>query len=287
MEAPVNIARYESRDMRIAHCMLSAWDADEYVSVSRASSIAISFTSQRRAVVMLASERFVTRNIPANSLGTAGGSPISWIRVNEPSECLEVTASAILRRQMSDELRVRDFQLDDHHGVVDPVASIAMSRLRSLVRSPDPDVLEMEALVRHLYARILITKFGGRARTRGDGGLSRQRLAQVMDWIEAHLTQPLSIGQLAAVAALSEAHFIRSFKRSCGLAPYQYLRLRRMVRAQEALRRGASTATAAQAAGFSSISQFRSAYHDTFGYAAQHTPRPSARVWIYPGVRQS
>jgi AraC-like DNA-binding protein len=286
LKTSVDIAHHESLDMRIAHCMLPAWDADEYVSVSRASSLAISFTRHRAAVVKLASERCAARNIPANSIGVAGGATVSWIRVNEPSECLEVTASEALRRQLADELGVRDFELDDRYGVIDPIAANVMRRLRSLVRSDDPDALEMATLGRFLYSRTFTAIFGGRLRTRGDGGLNRRRLAQVVDWIEAHLAAPITIGQLAAVAALSQAHFIRSFKRSSGLSPYQFVRLRRLERARERVQRGAGLTAAAQTAGFSSISQFRAAYYEAFGHAPQHTPRAGARVWIHPGANQ-
>jgi AraC family transcriptional regulator len=286
MKTTVNIARYDSHDIRIAHCMLPAWNAEEYVSTSRASSIAISFTAQHKAVVQLESARCVTRNIPGNSIGIAGASPISWIRVNEPSECLEITASPALRREIADELCVLDaYELDDHYGLVDPVASIVMCRLRALVRATHQDGLEIDSLVRHLYARMLVTLFGGRLRVRGDGALSRQRLAQTLSWLQANLMRPLSIGDLAAAAALSPAHFIRSFKRSTGLSPYQFVRLRRLERSREALQRGASLASAARAAHFSSISQFRTAYYDAFGHAAQHTPRRGARIWVQPGVK--
>ena len=47
-----------------------------------------------------------------------------------------------------------------------------------------------------------------------------------------------------------------------------------------------SEPSAAQAAVFTSVSQFRSAYRDAFGHAAQHTPRRGGRTWIQPGTKQ-
>jgi AraC family transcriptional regulator len=287
MSATTDIARFKSRDTKVAHCLFPAWDAGEYVSVSEPSSIAVSFTTQRRSTVLLESSRYAQRNIPAGSMGTAGAEPIAWVRVNEPSECLEVTASAAMRREIADEFGVlHRYRLEDLHGVQDPVVWIATMRLRKAVRQRAADDLEIETLVRQLYARVLVTQFGGRPRERGDGGLNKHRLRMVLDWIEAYLDSELSIRELAAVAALSPAHFMRSFKRSVGVSPYQFVRLRRLERARQQLARGANIVTAAQAAVFTSVSQFRSAYRDAFGHAAQHTPRRGGRTWIQPGTKQ-
>lgn len=286
MSATTDIARFKSRDTKVAHCLLPAWDAGEYVSISEPSSIAVSFTTQRKATVQLDSSRYAQRNIPAGSMGTAGAEPIAWVRVKEPSECIEVTASAAMRREVADEFGVlHQYRLDDLHGVEDPVAWIATMRLRKAVREGDADALEIETLVRQLYARVLVTQFGGRPRERGDGGLSKQRLRLVLDWIEAHLDSEFSIRELAAVAALSPAHFMRSFKRSVGVSAYQFVRLCRLERARHQLARGANIVTAAQAAAFASVSQFRSAYRDAFSHAAQHTPRRGWRAWIHPGTK--
>jgi AraC-like DNA-binding protein len=286
MSANTDIARFKSRDAKIAHCILPAWDAGEYLSTSDASSIAVSFTRQQKSTVQLDGSRYAQRNIPAGSMGTAGWEPIAWVRVNEPSECLEVTASAAMRREIADELGVpQRYQLDDLHGVHDPVVWIAMMRLRKIVRGDDPNPLEIETLVRQLYTRVLITQFGGQPRARGDGGLSKRRLTLVLDWIDAHLDSEISIRDLASIAALSPAHFMRSFKRSVGVSAHQFVRLRRLERAREQMMRGANVVTAAHAAVFSSVSQFRSAYRAAFGQAVQDTPLRGSRGWIPPGAK--
>jgi hypothetical protein len=86
--------------------MLPAWQAGDFLSISNPSSIAVSFTEQRKATVQLDCGAWKDRNIPAGSFGTAGVAPIAWIRVREPSECLEVTASAVMRASIAEQLRV-------------------------------------------------------------------------------------------------------------------------------------------------------------------------------------
>ena len=70
-------------------------------------------------------------------------------------------------------------------------------------------------------------------------GLSRSQLARVIDYIQANLTQDLSILDLATLANMSESHFSRGFKQSMGTAPYQYLMQQRVERAKQLLKQQA------------------------------------------------
>jgi AraC family transcriptional regulator len=65
--------------------------------------------------------------------------------------------------------------------------------------------------------------------------LAQSQLERVIDYIKANLTQDLSILDLATLTGMSESHFSRSFKRSMGIAPYQYLMQQRVKRAKQLL----------------------------------------------------
>jgi len=62
-------------------------------------------------------------------------------------------------------------------------------------------------------------------------------LLRARDRIDVDYRAPLDVAALAAVACMSPAHFIRSFKAAFGETPYRYLQRRRMERAMERLRR--------------------------------------------------
>jgi AraC family transcriptional regulator len=68
------------------------------------------------------------------------------------------------------------------------------------------------------------------------GGLSATQLQRVTDYINDHLDQELSLEELAAIAQLSAYHFCRSFKRSTGLTPHQYVIRQRVERAKVLLK---------------------------------------------------
>jgi AraC family transcriptional regulator len=80
--------------------------------------------------------------------------------------------------------------------------------------------------------------------------LPPQRLNQVLDWIDAHLSEPISLTELAAIAGVETSWFTRLFHRSAGLPPYRYVLHRRIILAQQALRAGMTPAAVAMHCGF-------------------------------------
>jgi AraC family transcriptional regulator len=98
------------------------------------------------------------------------------------------------------------------------------------------------------------------------GGLTRNNARRVLEYAEANLGRAVTVRELAEVAQLSTCHFVRMFKRTLDLTPYQYLVERRIERAKELLRRkNASLAEVGLATGFSSQSHFTSAFHRAVG----------------------
>jgi AraC-like DNA-binding protein len=99
----------------------------------------------------------------------------------------------------------------------------------------------------------------------GSGGLSplgaarREdvRIARAVDYAEAHLARPLSVGELAEVAALSPSRFARVFRATTGEAVWAYVQRRRLERAEELLRvTSLSVAEIAYRVGYADVSRF-------------------------------
>ncbi|AFY53326.1 DNA-binding domain-containing protein, AraC-type [Rivularia sp. PCC 7116] len=92
------------------------------------------------------------------------------------------------------------------------------------------------------------------------GGLSKQQLKQVLNYMNEHLDRNLSLAELAAIVRLSSYHFAHLFKQSMGIPPHQYHIQCRIERAKELLRRGdMAIKDIAQVVGFSSQGHFT--YH--------------------------
>lgn len=98
------------------------------------------------------------------------------------------------------------------------------------------------------------------------GGLAPAVLRNTLEFIDAHLSDPLTLAELAAQAALSEYHFARMFRQSVGLAPHQYVMQRRIDHARQLVRNSTLPLTeVALRCGFSSASHFSNRFKAATG----------------------
>ena len=93
-----------------------------------------------------------------------------------------------------------------------------------------------------------------------DGGFSATRLRRIVDYLQDHLTEDVSLHELARVANVSPSHFNVLFKRSMGVPAHQYVLRRRVEYAVSLLTNGTMPLrdVAAQA-GFASQSHMTTA----------------------------
>ncbi len=69
------------------------------------------------------------------------------------------------------------------------------------------------------------------------GGAPREdvRVRRVLEYVEAHLGEALTVAELASVATLSPAQFSRAFKATVGDTVWRHVQVRRCERARELL----------------------------------------------------
>lgn len=97
-------------------------------------------------------------------------------------------------------------------------------------------------------------------------GLTNATLGRLFAYVDEHLAQPLRLSELAALARLSDDHFLRAFKLAVGQTPHQYVLERRVDHAKRLLAASAMPAVdVARTCGFHSASHFAVAFRQGVG----------------------
>jgi len=115
-------------------------------------------------------------------------------------------------------------------------------------------------------------------KTRKQGALDNALLLRIRDFIMTNLDKPIDVAALARLAHRSQFHFSRSFGRSVGVSPYQYVIHLRLQHAVELVQQGRmGLAEIAASTGFADQSHLSRWIKRTFGVSiTQLFPRPSA-----------
>jgi AraC-like DNA-binding protein len=96
--------------------------------------------------------------------------------------------------------------------------------------------------------------------------VARDRVETVLEALKKDLSNPPSLEAIARTAACSPFYLSRTFSKEMGQTIPQYLRQLRMEKAATLLRSGSFNVTeAALEVGYSSLSHFSAAFHQTFG----------------------
>ncbi len=93
-----------------------------------------------------------------------------------------------------------------------------------------------------------------------------RHLLRAKDLADARFAEPLEVGDMAAAAGLSRAHFSREFRRVFGISPHAYLLTRRLERAAAMLRNtDRSVAEICLNVGLTSVGSFTTSFKRTYG----------------------
>jgi AraC family transcriptional regulator len=123
-----------------------------------------------------------------------------------------------------------------------------------MLQQPDPllwhmgaalkSVLEQNVKNSNFYVDALATAFAAHLLThyatrkhhlREYNGLPKERLKQAIEYINAHLSDDISLADMAAKLSMSQYHFSRLFKQSMGMPPHTYLIQQRVKKAKRLL----------------------------------------------------
>jgi transcriptional regulator GlxA family with amidase domain len=108
--------------------------------------------------------------------------------------------------------------------------------------------------------------------------LGIQRIRLVEEWVDAHLSDPITLGRLCAVAGVGDRYLESAFRAHRGQTPLQFVMARRLARVRRNLlesRPGDSVTQLAHDAGFVHLGRFATRYRSTYCESPSATLRRS------------
>ena len=168
----------------------------------------------------------------------SAGAPRQF-RVRENFETLVITLPQNALNKIGDDTQnITNPELIEHLKLRDSqILHIAMALKAEVETGYSSDSLYGEslglALSAHLLARYSVFKPNI---CDIKGGIAPCRLRRVLEYIHDNLGEDLHLSKLAEIAGLSHYRFSHNFKRTTGIAPYQYVIRERIKRAKRLLR---------------------------------------------------
>ena len=98
-----------------------------------------------------------------------------------------------------------------------------------------------------------------------NAGLESKAILQVLDYLQAHCTEDVSVNDLASLVNLNPHYLIRCFSLQVGLPPHRYKHHLQLLRAKRSLHSPKPLAEIAIDSGFYDQSHFNRAFKQTFG----------------------
>lgn len=102
--------------------------------------------------------------------------------------------------------------------------------------------------------------------TKGEQGRHSEKLKSVLDYIEEHYAEQVSVAELAKLCYFSEYHFMRFFKKHMNMTCVEYMNNFRLEKAVELFEQGhASILEVSMSVGFRNLSYFHRAFKKKYG----------------------
>ncbi len=209
----------------------------------------------------------------------AGGLPdleLRWKSLSdEPVQTLHVHLAHDLLAQMAVEVADADpahLAFVGYTELQDPLLMQIGFALWRELEQPTPAGKVYAQTAAHLLAAHLLGHYTARGAVvpEPSRGLTHGQVRQVVDFIQAHLGDDLSLDMLAQQAGYSPYHFARLFRQTTGESPHHFLLLQRVERATYLLKRtDMSLAQIAVETGFASQSHLTEVFKRHYGF----TPR--------------
>jgi AraC-like DNA-binding protein len=95
---------------------------------------------------------------------------------------------------------------------------------------------------------------------------NEKKIRRVIDYINAHFTENITLDLLAKDVGVSKYHLSREFKRTTGKTLFEYVIALRCKMAMQLISKGSSITESAISSGFDNLSYFSRKFNKVFGF---------------------
>ena len=196
--------------------------------------IAVAFAPHDRVVWSVNGSDQHTTSMPPGSVFLYASRQFVWHQREKPSEWIHITFDLELISRIAVESGLpEDIQLNHRVLFLDPtILHIAQLLKTEVLNGGLAGDLFVESLRNVLLIHLLRYYSQAAPIKSSETRLNLPQLHRIKTYIEDHLSESLSIADLAAIVPMSEFHFARSFKAATGESPHRYVTQQRIERAK-------------------------------------------------------
>jgi AraC family transcriptional regulator len=263
------------KSIYLEHYRLPACEIPEIFSPQHA--LIIPACEQSSVVEMFVDNRFYLAQLSKGQVGCIGIIPAHlpirsmWLNENEFTQCY--LEPALIDRVAYESVNPDRVELMlAIPPTIDPLIWQISSSLKTVLASGDRhSCFYAESMATALAVHLLKYYATRRHVLRKDrDGLTKIKLNQAIEYINEHLSEDLSLMDIATELEMSQYYFCRSFKQSIGVTPHAYLVQRRIERAQALLsQKQGSILDIAIECGFANSSSFAKCFRRQTGVSPQ------------------
>ena len=170
--------------------------------------------------------------------------------------------------------------------VVHPADGTGGGQLTALEHAEREDAFGRELLAQSLLFQFLIglnRAMAGNTLQYAKPAAYDRKIESILRYLSAHLTEPVSIDDLAARFFVSKYHMMRQFRAQTGYTIHGYLTGKRLMFARAMIAAGTPVLQASEESGFGDYSAFLRAYRKQFGAAPNQEKRANTpQKWENP-----
>ncbi|MFW7354724.1 MAG: helix-turn-helix domain-containing protein [Brucella sp.] len=199
-------------------------------------------TPQPRREVAVGTDRTTVFHAPAGGVELIPAGTDMFARWQAQKECILTTITPCrLKRLAGLEFGYDDIELiPTQPGATDPVSSaIAKLMHQEFIRPEGPSANAMEPLNVLFWLQMLRARSSIAVQQRSmrhQGGLPPLVVRRIEEFIDANISSSLAIDTLAVIAGCSPSHLVRTFRKTTGIPPHQFILQRRLAHARQMIK---------------------------------------------------